>query len=428
MRGSTSRWPPWRWRRQNAAANGVAERVVFRQGDLFALDGGPYELIVSNPPYIAVGEMPTLMPEVRDFEPSPGPYRRGGRPRLLPGAGAGGDRAIEPDGWLLVEVGAGSGRSGVRAFCRGRVTGNLHHPRPRRDRTGGRGQENVGAHERPGRTRLLHSRTTGVLLWTNLIIHGGKRLRGEVSISGSKNASLPIFFATLLAAGQYEIDNVPFLRDINTTIKLLETPRRQGRRARPSGQGRYHRRRSGRGDLRSGQDHARLGARPRTACWPASAGPGSPSPAAAPSAPARSISISRGWRPSAPRFASPTVTSRPRPSSCIGARIYFDVSTVGGTEHLMMTAALAKGETILENAAREPEIPELAAFLTKMGARIEGAGTDTIRIIGVDELQPCCHEVMPDRIEAGTFMIAAAITGGDVTFKLKPIFTGPEQT
>jgi UDP-N-acetylglucosamine 1-carboxyvinyltransferase len=97
-----------------------------------------------------------------------------------------------------------------------------------------------------------------------------------------------------------------------------------------------------------------------------------------------------------------------------GARINFDISTVGGTEQLMMAAATAKGETILENAAREPEIAELAEVLTKMGAWIDGAGTDTIRIIGVEALQPVTHAVMPDRIEAGTFMIAAAITGGDI--------------
>jgi UDP-N-acetylglucosamine 1-carboxyvinyltransferase len=97
-----------------------------------------------------------------------------------------------------------------------------------------------------------------------------------------------------------------------------------------------------------------------------------------------------------------------------GARIHFDISTVGGTEHLMMAAVTAKGETILENAAREPEIVDLAEVLVKMGAKIEGAGSDTIHITGVSELQPFTHEVMPDRIEAGTFMIAAAITGGDI--------------
>jgi UDP-N-acetylglucosamine 1-carboxyvinyltransferase len=100
-----------------------------------------------------------------------------------------------------------------------------------------------------------------------------------------------------------------------------------------------------------------------------------------------------------------------------GARIYFDISTVGGTEHLLMTAATAKGETILENSAREPEIIELAEVLNGMGARIEGAGTDTIRINGVEQLVPMSHAVMPDRIEAGTFMIAAAMTGGDVRIR-----------
>jgi UDP-N-acetylglucosamine 1-carboxyvinyltransferase len=97
-----------------------------------------------------------------------------------------------------------------------------------------------------------------------------------------------------------------------------------------------------------------------------------------------------------------------------GARINFDMPTVGGTEHLMMAAALAKGETVLENAAREPEIVDLATMLNTMGARIEGAGTDTIRIVGVPALSPTSYRVMPDRIEAGTFMVAAAITGGDI--------------
>jgi len=100
-----------------------------------------------------------------------------------------------------------------------------------------------------------------------------------------------------------------------------------------------------------------------------------------------------------------------------GARINFDISTVGGTEQLLMAAVTAKGETILENAAREPEIVDLADVLTRMGARIEGAGTDTIRIKGVKELAPVTHTVMPDRIEAGTFMVAAAITGGDVRIR-----------
>ncbi|HBT84017.1 MAG TPA: UDP-N-acetylglucosamine 1-carboxyvinyltransferase [Desulfuromonas sp.] len=249
-----------------------------------------------------------------------------------------------------------------------------------------------------------------------LIIHGGKRLSGEVSISGSKNASLPIFCATLLAAGVYEIDNVPFLRDINTTIKLLESLGAQveGRghlvkvdtRGVDQVEATYDLVKTMRasvlvlGPLLARYGRARvslpggcaIGARPINLHLKGLAALGA------------EIRLEHGY-------------VEAEAKQLHGARIYFDVSTVGGTEHLMMAAALAKGETILENAAREPEIPELATFLTKMGARIEGAGTDTIRIIGVDELQPCCHEVMPDRIEAGTFMIAAAITGGDIRLR-----------
>lgn len=249
-----------------------------------------------------------------------------------------------------------------------------------------------------------------------LIIHGGKRLCGEVSISGSKNASLPIFFATLLAAGKSEIGNVPFLRDINTTIKLLETLGAQvdgcGHLVKVDTTGvdqveaTYDLVKTMRasvlvlGPLLARFGRARvslpggcaIGARPINLHLKGLAALGA------------EISLSHGY-------------VEAEAKQLIGARIYFDVSTVGGTEHMMMTAALAKGETVLENAAREPEIPELAGVLNKMGARIEGAGTDTIRIIGVEQLHPFRHDVMPDRIEAGTFMIAAAMTGGEVRLR-----------
>jgi len=249
-----------------------------------------------------------------------------------------------------------------------------------------------------------------------LVIHGGKPLRGEVAISGSKNASLPIFCATLLTSGVSEIGNVPFLRDINTTIKLLES---LGASVQGSGhlvkvdtrgvdqvEATYDLVKTMRasvlvlGPLLARFGRARvslpggcaIGARPINLHLKGLAALGA------------EIRLEHGYVEAEAKQLK-------------GARIHFDISTVGGTEHLMMAASLAKGETILENAAREPEIPDLAAVLCKMGARIEGAGTDTIRIIGVDELQPFCHEVMPDRIEAGTFMIAAAMTGGDVVLR-----------
>ena len=246
-----------------------------------------------------------------------------------------------------------------------------------------------------------------------LIIKGGKKLAGEVTVSGSKNASLPIFVSTILAPGMHEISNVPFLRDINTTIKVLETlgavVEGNGNVVRidttnvDNHEATYELVKTMRasvlvlGPLLAKLGKARvslpggcaIGARPINLHLKGLAAMGA------------DINLTHGY-------------VEAKAKRLKGARINFDVSTVGGTEHLMMAAALAKGETILENAAREPEIVDLATVLTKMGARIDGAGTDTIRITGVEELGPFSHRVMPDRIEAGTFMIAAAITGGDV--------------
>jgi UDP-N-acetylglucosamine 1-carboxyvinyltransferase len=237
-----------------------------------------------------------------------------------------------------------------------------------------------------------------------------------VAVSGSKNAALPILFTTILASGRHEIRNVPALRDINTSIHLLESlgARVEGR----SGtiwvdttgidqvEATYDLVKTMRASVlvlgpllaRFGRSRVSLpggcaiGARPIDQHLKGLAAMGA------------EIRLSHGYvEAEAQRLR--------------GARIHFDLSTVGGTEHLLMTAALAKGETVLENAAREPEIAELAEVLNGMGARIEGAGTDTIRILGVEQLAPMNHWVMPDRIEAGTFMIAAAITGGDVRIR-----------
>lgn len=246
-----------------------------------------------------------------------------------------------------------------------------------------------------------------------LIIKGGKRLTGDVTVSGSKNAALPIFISTILAPGNHEIQNVPFLRDINTTIKVLEslgstiegngnvvridTSRLSGHEAT------YDLVKTMRASvLVLGPLLARFGK--ARVSLPGGCAIG-----------ARPINLHlKGLEALGAEIILEHGYVEARARRLRGARINFDISTVGGTEHLMMAAATAKGETILENAAREPEIPELADVLTKMGAKIEGAGTDTIRIIGVSELQPVTHSVMPDRIEAGTFMTAAAITGGDI--------------
>jgi len=246
-----------------------------------------------------------------------------------------------------------------------------------------------------------------------LIITGGRRLKGEVTVSGSKNAALPIFVSTILAPGANEINNVPFLRDINTTIKVLESLG-----ARVEGNG--HQVRIDSSSINSHEatyDLVRTMRASVLVLGPLLARFG----IARVSLPggcaigARPINLHlKGLQALGAEIKLEHGYVEAKAKQLKGARINFDISTVGGTEHLMMAAATAKGETVLENAAREPEIIDLALILNKMGAKIEGAGTDTIRIQGVSELSPARHDVMPDRIEAGTFMIAAAITGGDI--------------
>ena len=246
-----------------------------------------------------------------------------------------------------------------------------------------------------------------------LIINGGKKLKGDVTVSGSKNAALPLFVSTILAPGQNEIRNVPFLRDINTTIKVMEslgaTVEGLGHTVRldtsgiSSHEATYDLVKTMRASvLVLGPLLARFGK--ARVSLPGGCAIG-----------ARPINLHlKGLKALGAEINLTHGYVEAKAAQLKGARINFDVSTVGGTEHLMMAAATARGETILENAAREPEIVDLGQYLNRMGARIEGAGTDTIRIQGVQELSPAGYDVMPDRIEAGTFMIAAAMTGGDV--------------
>ena len=246
-----------------------------------------------------------------------------------------------------------------------------------------------------------------------LIIKGGRKLKGDVTVSGSKNASLPIFVSTILAPGMNEIGNVPFLRDINTTIKVLESLG-----ARVEGNG--HLVRIDSGGIKSHEATYDLVKTMRASVLVlgpllARFGQARVSLPGGCAIGARPINLHlKGLQALGAEITLEHGYVEARARRLKGARINFDISTVGGTEHLMMAAATAHGETVLENAAREPEIVDLANVLNLMGAHIEGAGTDTIRIQGVSQLAPVSYSVMPDRIEAGTFMIAAAITGGDV--------------
>ncbi|HYW75147.1 MAG TPA: UDP-N-acetylglucosamine 1-carboxyvinyltransferase [Gammaproteobacteria bacterium] len=250
-----------------------------------------------------------------------------------------------------------------------------------------------------------------------LLIEGGGRLDGEIRISGAKNATLPILAAALLAETPITIGNVPHLHDVTTTVTLL---RRMGVEVTVGEHmalevdpstikemiAPYELVRTMRASIlvlgpllaRFGQAEVSLpggcaiGSRPVELHLKGLAAMGA------------DIDVRNGYiYASAKRLH--------------GAHILMDLVSVTGTENLMMAAALAEGETTIENAAREPEVVDLANCLIKMGAKIEGAGTETLTIQGVDSLQGCYYEVLPDRIETGTYLVAGALTGGRVRVK-----------
>ena len=249
-----------------------------------------------------------------------------------------------------------------------------------------------------------------------IVINGGKKLSGEVMISGAKNAALPILAAGLLCEGQQRISNVPHLADVATFGRILENMgvsfERSGHdvvidaTALGNPEAPYDLVRTMRASvLVLGPLVARMG-RARVSL-PGGCAIG-----------ARPINLHlMGLEKLGARVEIEHGYVVAQADRLRGANIYFDTVTVTGTENLLMAAVLAEGETILENAAREPEIVDLAAALTGMGAKIEGAGTDVIRIQGVRSLSPMRHTVMPDRIETGTFVIAAAITRGAVLIR-----------
>jgi len=254
-----------------------------------------------------------------------------------------------------------------------------------------------------------------------IIVQGGKSLSGSIAVSGAKNAALPILISSLLTAEPCTYQGVPHLADLRTTLKLL----------------------SGLGD-QSDNRHWLEGADDLTLCAERITNF---------EAPYDLVKTMRAsflvLGPLVARFGSARVSTpggcaigaRPinlhlkglealgatieqthgyveaKASKLRGAKIYLDLPSVGATENLMMAAALAEGTTIVENAAKEPEIEDLADALNGMGGKIQGAGTAIIEIQGVKELRGVTHRIIPDRIEAGSFVIAAALAGGDVLVK-----------
>jgi UDP-N-acetylglucosamine 1-carboxyvinyltransferase len=243
---------------------------------------------------------------------------------------------------------------------------------------------------------------------------GGTTLNGTVAVSGSKNAALPVLFSALLADGVHRFDNVPVLRDIDSTEQLLQSlncrTNREGHHleievARPAKmEASYDLVRKMRASILSlGPLLARYG----------EARVSLPGGCAIGSRPV-DLHVETMQRLGAEIDVEGGYVVA-RADRLRGDRVVFEKVTVGGTENALMAASLARGTTILENAAKEPEVVDLAKYLQAMGARIDGAGTSVIRIDGVDELRPATHSIVPDRIEAGTLLIAGAITGGEVT-------------
>lgn len=264
---------------------------------------------------------------------------------------------------------------------------------------------------------------------SRFIVAEGKPLKGKVRISGSKNSVLPIIAAALLADEQSTIEDIPYLNDVKIMCELL---------------------RSVGAKVEVSEDRSRLLV--------------SPEKIFNTTAPYELVNKMRAsFLIMGPLLAKTGMARISLPGGCAigtrpvdlhlkgfaamgaritqghgfieavtdgrlkGSKIYLDFPSVGATENIMMAAALAQGQTIIENAATEPEIVDLATYLTTMGADIKGAGTDTVKINGVKSLAGANHAVIPDRIEAGTFMVAAAITGGDVVIEnvltdhLKPV-------
>jgi UDP-N-acetylglucosamine 1-carboxyvinyltransferase len=247
-----------------------------------------------------------------------------------------------------------------------------------------------------------------------LKITGGFRLAGQIGIGGAKNAALPAMAAALLSSQPVELENVPLVRDIETTRRLLEE---LGVAVEVSDD---HTARVDAGSLTSCQAPYELVRTMRASVLVlgpllARMGQARVSLPGGCAIGARPIDLHlRGLEKMGARVRTDHGYVEAEAGRLRGAEILFDIVTVTGTANLLMAATLADGETVLRNAACEPEVVDLSRLLTAMGADIEGAGTSTIVIRGVEALGGARHRVMPDRIEAGTFLIAGAITGGDL--------------
>ena len=260
-----------------------------------------------------------------------------------------------------------------------------------------------------------------------IVVEKSPALKGRVRISGAKNAALPILAACLLGTEDIYLEEVPELQDVHIMCQVLEA---LGSEVEVLGKGKLKINSAHLKEYKTpfelmnkmrasflvmGPLLARMGKTENSLPGGCSIG-------------ARPIDYHlKGFRALGAEIHEDLGNITASCDELVGEKIYLDFPSVGATENIMMAAVLAKGETIIDNAAKEPEIVDLSNFLRKLGAKVTGAGTSTIRIVGVDRLGGARHAIIPDRIEAGTFMVAAAITGGDVlvenviTNHIKPV-------
>ncbi len=260
-----------------------------------------------------------------------------------------------------------------------------------------------------------------------IVVEKSPALKGRVRISGAKNAALPILAACLLGTEDIYLEEVPELQDVHIMCQVLEA---LGSEVEVLGKGKLKINSAHLKEYKTpfelmnkmrasflvmGPLLARMGKTENSLPGGCSIG-------------ARPIDYHlKGFRALGAEIHEDLGNITASCDELVGEKIYLDFPSVGATENIMMAAVLAKGETVIDNAAKEPEIVDLSNFLRKLGAKVTGAGTSTIRIVGVDRLGGARHAIIPDRIEAGTFMVAAAITGGDVlvenviTNHIKPV-------
>ena len=260
-----------------------------------------------------------------------------------------------------------------------------------------------------------------------IVVEKSPALKGRVRISGAKNAALPILAACLLGTEDIYLEEVPELQDVHIMCQVLEA---LGSEVEVLGKGKLKINSAGLSEYKTrfelmnkmrasflvmGPLLARLGKTENSLPGGCSIG-------------ARPIDYHlKGFRALGAEIQEDIGNITASCDKLVGDKIYLDFPSVGATENIMMAAVLAEGETVIDNAAKEPEIVDLSNFLRKLGAKVTGAGTSTIRIVGVERLGGARHAIIPDRIEAGTFMVAAAITGGDVlvenviTNHIKPV-------